>query len=337
MEKTGTNRRDFIKKCVAGAVAVGASESLAFGLPAAAAKGAAGKSRVVLARDASLRVGGNPDPKRVAALLDTAMQRCFGSRSPLEPWKQIVKKGDVVGLKINCIAAPGLYSNKLLVEAICARLQRAGIKPGDIVVWDRTERELKRAGFAINTDPNKGVRFMGTDTSVGYEEQAETHGAASCKLSKILTRTCSTVINVPVLKNHGITGVTGAMKNMYGVINNPQNCHGNHCNPYVADVMKLPGIQQKIHFHICDVITSVFEGGPSYNPQYAYHYNGVMVSRDPVALDHCGWQIVEKMRAEKGLKPLSSIGMTPAYIATAADAQHQLGTNDPKRIDWLQV
>lgn len=337
MEEKGTNRRDFIKKCVAGAVAVGAGEALSFGLPATVSKTSGNKSKVVLARDASLRVDGNPDPKRVAALLDTAMRRYFGSKSSVEPWKQIVKKGDVVGLKINCIAAPGLYSNKLLVEAICERLQQAGIKPGDIIVWDHFEHELKRAGFPINKDPNKGIRFMGTDVSAGYEEQAESHGAASCKLSKILSRMCSTVINVPVLKHHGITGVTGAMKNMYGVINNPQNCHGNHCNPYVADVNMLPGIRQKIHFTICDVITSVFEAGPSYNPQYAYHYNGVMVSRDPVALDYCGWQILEKMRAEKGLKPLSAAGLNPGYIATAADAQHQLGTNDPKRIDWLQV
>jgi hypothetical protein len=57
-----------------------------------------------------------------------------------------------------------------------------------------------------------------------------------------------------------------------------------------------------------------------------------MIATDAVALDYTGWQIIEHKRAERGLKPLPEVGRPPKYIAIAADAQHRLGTDDPKRI-----
>jgi hypothetical protein len=62
-----------------------------------------------------------------------------------------------------------------------------------------------------------------------------------------------------------------------------------------------------------------------------------MVSQDLVALDYTGWQIIERKRAEKGLKTLEGENRAPRYIATAADAQHRLGTNDPRRIAVVEV
>jgi len=47
--------------------------------------------------------------------------------------------------------------------------------------------------------------------------------------------------------------------------------------------------------------------------------------------------MIERKRAEKGMKPLKAVGREPAYIATAADAAHRLGTNDPQRIQKVEV
>ena len=65
--------------------------------------------------------------------------------------------------------------------------------------------------------------------------------------------------------------------------------------------------------------------------------SGVIVSRDPVALDYTGWQIIEQKRAEKGLPPLRNLRREPAYIARAADRQHRLGTNDPNLIERVEI
>ena len=56
----------------------------------------------------------------------------------------------------------------------------------------------------------------------------------------------------------------------------------------------------------------------------------LLVSQDPVALDYTGWQIIERKRAEMGLKTLEAEQRAPRYIATAADQEHRLGHCDPE-------
>ena len=329
------NRRDFLKKCLTGAAVLGTSDRM--GLLAAAEQGAAlAKSRVVIARDAMLRgMGTTVDSRRMLSLLDRAVQALFDRDNPIETWKKLVRPGETVGLKVNALGGRGLSSNLQLVEAICERLQEAGIKANDIVVWDRDSDELERVGFHVATGGNR-VQCFGTDR-VDYEQELVTHGSVGSRLSKILTQRCNVLINVPVLKDHDGAGVTMALKNMYGVIHNPNKYHPNGCNPYIADLNMLPEIRTKMRLTICDATTACFEGGPGYKPEYSWKNNALIVSQDPVALDYTGWQIIERKRAEKGLQTLEGDKRAPHYIATAADAQHRLGTNDPRRIAVVEV
>ncbi|MBI4874071.1 MAG: DUF362 domain-containing protein [Acidobacteria bacterium] len=285
----------------------------------------AAQSKVVIARDA----GGAPK------LLDKAMQSYFDCDSPLEAWKRVVRPGEVVGLKVNCLAGRGNSTSVALVEAICERLQQAGVAQKDIVVWDRLTSDLEHAGFRVAGRRDR-IRYVGNDAA-GYEDELATFGSAWSLLSKTLTRTCQAVINLPVLKDHGIVGVTLALKNLFGAIHNPNKYHLTVGDPYVADVYMLPPIRQKVRLTICDAITAQYEGGPSFMPQWTWPFNGLLVAQDPVALDSVGWQILERKRAEKGMPPLKAAKREPTYIATAADAQHRIGTNDPRRIRRVEV
>jgi len=105
----------------------------------------------------------------------------------------------------------------------------------------------------------------------------------------------------------------------------------------VADVYALPAIRQKVRLHICDGLNAQYEGGPSYMPQWMWPFNGLLVARDPVALDYVGWNIIEKKRAELGMKSLRELRREPRYILTAADAEHRLGICDPKRIERVEI
>ncbi len=334
-QKSNTSRRDFLKKCLTGAAALRTANNIPL-LEAAEQGTVPGKSRVVIARDAMLRgSGASVDSSRVLSLLDRSMQALFNLDSPPEPWKKLVHSGEKVGLKVNALGGRGLSSNLQLVEAICGRLQQAGIRASDIVIWDRDTDELQHVGFHAAIGGNR-VQCFGTD-QVGYEDELTTYGSVGSRLSKILTQCCDVLINVPVLKDHDGAGITAALKNMYGVIHNPNKYHPNGCNPYIADVNMLPVIKTKMRLTICDATTSSYEGGPGYKPQYAWKNDALIVSQDPVALDYIGWQIIERKRAEKGLKTLEADGRAPHYLATAADAQHRLGTNDPKRIAVVEV
>jgi uncharacterized protein (DUF362 family) len=283
-------------------------------------------SRVVIARD--------PKP-RLAELLDRSMQSYFNCDKAVEAWRKVVQPGETVGLKVNCLAGKGGSTSVALVEAICERLQKAGVRQENIIVWDRLSEDLESAGFRITKSTGR-IRFLGNEV-LGYESELAVHGSVGSRVAKTLTQLCDAVISLPVLKDHGIVGVTMALKNMFGAIHNPNKYHPNAGDPYVADVNMLPAIRSKVRLTICEALQAQYEGGPAYMPQWTWPYNGLLVARDPVALDAVGWQIIEKKRAEVGLKTLAAMKREPRYIATAADAGHGLGTNDPKRIERLEV
>ena len=329
------SRRDFLKTAATGALVLGSQSKL--GLAAALDQHAqTGKSKVVLARDAALHgTGAQPDEKRVQDLLDRAIATYTGRDHPVEAWKRIVPVDKVIGLKVNGLGGKGISSHLALVLAVCERLQQAGVKPGNIVVWDRNARDLKACGLTISTDPSR-IRCYGSDVS-GYEEQQEAWGTARIRLSKILTRECGMVIGLPILKDHSEAGVTFAMKNMYGVVDRPQDLHAGGCNPGVADLNCIPVVREKVRFTIGDAMTSVYDGGPGFHPERLWQPNALIVGEDRVAVDHTAWQMIERKRAEAGAPTLEASGRPPRYIATAADAAHRLGTNDPQRIHLMEV
>jgi uncharacterized protein (DUF362 family) len=292
------------------------------------------RSRVVIARDAKIRTAGTSfDSNRLAQLLDHALQSCLNCDSPIEAWKKVVRPNEVVGLKVNCLGGRGNATHPELVDVIVERLRQAGIT--EIVIWDRQNSDLEHARFKI-AERGSGLRCFGNDV-LGFEDDLAIFGKAGSLLCRTLTQVCDAVINLPVLKDHGIAGVTLALKSMFGAIHNPNKYHSDAGDPYVADVNSFAPIRQKVRLHICDGLNAQYEGGPSYMPQWMWPFNGVLVSRDPVALDYVGWKIIEKKRAEAGMKPLREVKREPTYVLTAADAEHRLGTGDPKRIEQVEV
>jgi hypothetical protein len=84
-------------------------------------------------------------------------------------------------------------------------------------------------------------------------------------------------------------------------------------------------------------MTSVYEGGPGFHPEHLWRPNALIIGEDRVSVDHTALQMLNRKRAEVGMPTFEAADRTPSYIATAADAKHNLGTNDPKRIHLLEV
>ncbi|MFZ5515538.1 MAG: DUF362 domain-containing protein [Candidatus Zhuqueibacterota bacterium] len=331
-------RRTFLQRTVQtlGALSLGFLRDFPASAKNRPVVGTAGVSTVVIARRDSVRdAGGWLIPAQVSALLDVAMKRYFQVSDSEQAWQKVVSKKDVVGIKVNCLAGRGISSSPELVDAIIAGLQRAGVPGRNIIIWDRSNRDLEKAGFAIRPNGD-GVRCFGSDLA-GYSDEVFEFGEVGSCISNIVLRYCSAIINVPVMKDHGIVGVTNAMKNFFGAIHNPNKYHDNRGDPFIADVNMLPAIRSKTRITITDALTAQYEGGPPFMPQWAWPFNGLLVGRDMVALDSVAWDIIEKKRREKGMSSLKEAGREPTYIATAADARHRLGVNDLNAIQIVQV
>jgi uncharacterized protein (DUF362 family) len=329
------DRRQFLKEAATGAVLMSSGGRL--GMAAMLGETAqAGKSKVVIARDPSLHgTAAQPDEQKVQNLLDRAITAYTGRAKPMEAWKSIVPMDKVIGLKVNGLGSKGIATHPALTMAVAERLQQAGVKPGNILIFDQNAQFLAACGMTINTDPTR-VRCIPSDVA-GWEDEESSFGVARIRITKIVTRECAMVINLPILKDHRMAGVTFAMKNMYGVVDKPFTLHADNCNPGVADLNVIPVIRNKIRITIGDAISSVYDGGPGFRPERLWYPNALIVGEDRVALDTIAWEMLERKRADEGLRTFEADGRPPRYIATAADATHQLGTNDPQRIHRVEI
>jgi uncharacterized protein (DUF362 family) len=95
------------------------------------------------------------------------------------------------------------------------------------------------------------------------------------------------LINVPVLKHHNGSGITGALKNFYGVLSMADGKSterhyvelGQHCGEMIAKVR-----EPVINILDCIWVTQVRWAG--YPPEYTTRLDQLLASVDPVALDY---------------------------------------------------
>ncbi|MCP4724145.1 MAG: DUF362 domain-containing protein [bacterium] len=328
-----TSRRKFLKTGVAAGIGLITGNNLGRNSISAVNQEL---SRIVIASNSSVRAGAvSFHEGAVEKLLNLAINEYFKTDDTVSAWKNIVSPDDVVGIKINCLAGKGLSTNVELVNAVIRNLLDTGIKPANIIVWDRQNSDLEDGGFEVVTDRDK-TKFIGNDT-IGFAQDLVIHGSIGSFLSKALTQYCSVIINMPVLKDHGIVGFTGALKNFFGAIHNPNKYHMNLGDPFIADLNTLPVIKNKTRLIIVDALNAQYEGGPPYMPQWKWDYNGIMIGIDPVAVDQTSWQLIENERVKQGLKSLKDEGREPVHIATAAGAGYNLGTNDPEMIEIINI
>jgi uncharacterized protein (DUF362 family) len=294
-------------------------------------------STVVIGRDDNLFTEkGNLKEALVSSLIHKAVMRLTQTPSQEKAWQALFKPNDIVGIKLNCLSGRVMSPHVAVVESIIQGLKLAGIKDKNIIVFERFNRELETAGFRVRRK-TEGIQCFGTDElpGGGYEAEPQFAGSVGTCFSKIVSRLCTAIINVPVLKDHDLAGISAAMKNFFGVIHNPNKYHGNNCNPFIAELNTHPYIADKVRLIVCDALLAQYNGGPGYKPQWTWNYHGIIVSKDPVALDRICYNIIEEKRKEMKLPSLKQANREPKYISTAA--MLGLGIDEPSKINLVYV
>ena len=279
-------------------------------------------------------------------MIDQAMMKLTGLDSAKEAWKDFVLPNDIVGIKINPLAGKRLSTHRIIVDKIIDGLYGAGVLKNQIIVWDRFEKHLIDAGYEINQS-DKDVRVFASDSpNVGYDDEVyyETEkdveirresGNTRSQYTKIVSQEVTVIINVPVMKHHGITGVSACLKNLaFGSVDNTLRFHSNplNCDPAISDIFAHAVIKDKLVLNIVDGLLAAFDGGPTYDPDGTWKYGGIFVSSDPVALDQFVLDTINEKRQEVNLDKISRLAK---YISSSWRAG--LGTNDSDEMDYQEV
>jgi len=279
-----------------------------------------------------------PSRRTIAAGIRVALQKLFDAEDETSPWRAIFPQDKSFSLKTNCLSGFRLSTSPDVSLAVVDCLeQHLHISPTNCTIWDRSERELESAGYHINRT-GSGPKIIATDTEgIGYSGSLYMQGNACSLLSRIITDHARCWINIPKLKDHNLSGVSGCLKNTFGVIHNPNKYHGNHCDPYVADVNAIPLIRERFRLAVVDALTVQYHGGPGYKAEWCSKENCLLISRDPVAVDYIGWRMIEQLRKTHGLPPLEMEGRHPIHLQTAASPAYGLGKYGEADICVLEV
>src|SRR3989338_3591911 len=140
-------RREFLRAVGAGLVSVvGARCNVPLQDESTAWAGTSSRSKLVIARHEKFLGGdGEANGGLIGKALDDGLMRLSGIKSPDKAWASLFKPDDVVGLKLNCLAKRSFSPHVELVESIIRGLKLAGVREGNIIIFDRTSKELKEA------------------------------------------------------------------------------------------------------------------------------------------------------------------------------------------------
>lgn len=336
----GLSRREFVERLAAGAAAVAATTALPFAArgaeagarePAAPNPPAAGppaeKSRVVIVRHPEVLIPGQGyrvNPLVVEQMLDRALVELTGASggtggtpAAANAWQRIGREDDFLAIKHTLIGRPTLHSHTEIASAAAARLVTfAGLDSERILAADRRMPEPYNELSEPFELPSRGLKT---------------------RLRRLYTDQATAILNVSVLKCHSGVGISAAMKNHLGSVNNPAAYHGWEPGKMARSIPELNALEPlrtKTRLCIVDAVRPLFEGGPADNPEHRWDYRGLIVGTDPVAVTAAGMRILESKRREVWGEPRP---MTAAREMVAWGQRIGLGNADPERIDQLEL
>jgi uncharacterized protein (DUF362 family) len=199
-----------------------------------------------------------------------------------------VKKGQKVVIKPNIgwdtSAERAANTNPQLVARIIQHCLNAGAK--EVYVFDHTCNEWQKCyrNSGIEAAAKNAGAKVAPGNSENYYQDVVISNGRNLKKSKEheLVLGCDVFINVPILKNHGGSKLTGAMKNLMGNVWDREEWHRNDLHQCIADFATY----RKPTLNIVDAYNVMKNNGPrGVSVEDVVQMKAQLISTDIVAID----------------------------------------------------
>ena len=280
------------------------------------------RSRVVIVHDAEATDAFDPRVDRIVLMVQRAITNVTTKATPSAAWSALVSTQDVIGIKV--YSSPGSRSGTrvAVVAAVAEGLLSAGISSNNIIVWDKHQADLRRAGF-FDLAKRYGIRVEGSadrgyDDKVFYEtpllgtlvwgdlefgRRGDSVGRKSF-VSTLVSKEITKIINVTPLLNHNSAGVAG---NLYGLsmgsVDNTIRFETDigRLAQAVPEIYALPSLGDRVVLNIVDALICQHQGEQRSLLHYSAVLNELRFSADPVALDALSLQELDRQRKLAGI------------------------------------
>lgn len=279
-----------------------------------------------------------PTEEAARVMLQRVMSELTGLSDLGAAFAKFVHKDDKVAIKPNGIAGKNgatMASNKELVLEIVKGVIAAGVPASNIVVFEQYPSFLAGTRVANRSAVMDAAFPAGVTAAIHENKDAKMPEIQVAGIGTKFVRPftdATAVINVGLIKDHGICGYTGALKNItHGATINPHAFHAHGASPQIAQLYAQDVVKSRVRLHIIDGFKLIYDEGPlDTNKKRRVPHEALYASTDPVALDVLGWAVVEEWRKNNNLPTLKGAGREPTYIKIAGELG--LGVYDINRV-----
>jgi hypothetical protein len=251
----------------------------------------------------------------VREMMAQGMRTLTGASTTSEAWRRFFAPSDVVGIKVNCGGYPHVISAYEIVAETVKQLTAIGVPLSQIYLYERFQNQLDEVNYAPHLP--EGLQIVAaeranrnTDNS-GYDPEtyleANLFGEEDTRsnMMRLVSKRLTKIINIPNMKDHGATGVTGCLKNVaYGSFSNVARTHQagkSHTYSVVGTLASIEPLRSRTVLQIMDGLRGVWHGGPfARTTRYVFYPRQIMFGTDPVAIDRLLLDIIDNKRREQG-------------------------------------
>jgi uncharacterized protein (DUF362 family) len=250
------------------------------------------------------------DVPTVKTMIARGMSALTGDKDARDSWARFFNREDFVGIKVNASGAPGAMSMPDVVAEIANNLIAVGLKPANIVIHERGSGQILLPQYDKYVPA--GIRVESASTWLGYDPdvyvEADFFGEEDTRsyLIRMVSDQFTKIINVPNMKDHGASGVTGCLKNIaYGEFNNVARSHYHaqtETLTFIGTLAAVEPLRSRTVLNIMDGLRGVWHAGPfSRDRKYRFYPKQMKFGTDPVAIDRFLIDIIDDKRKKEGV------------------------------------
>ncbi len=251
----------------------------------------------------------------VREMMERGMRALTGDAKTVDSWRRFFTPDDVVGIKVNAGGRPWVVSSHEIVAETIRNLMEVGLKPGQIYIYERFQNQLDQVNYAphipegVNIFAAERANVRGDNQSYdpGVYVEADFFGEDDTRsnMIRLVSQKLTKIINIPNMKDHGATGVTGCLKNIaYGSFSNVARTHFkgvSHTLSFVGELANVEPLRSRTVLQIMDGLRGVWHAGP-FAPtlKYVFVPRTIQFATDPVAIDRLLLDIIDDERKRRG-------------------------------------
>jgi len=293
-----------------------------------------------------------PQEGPVQDMVSAGVTALTGADNPKDAWRSLAGSNDVVAIKVFS-GGPSTGTRIPVVAAVIRGLFSAAVANTNIIVWDRSETDLRAAGYG-KLSKSLGISLKGALQS-GYEETDSYEFALVTGLrfgdlefgkkdegagrrsfvTKLLGPRVTKIISIAPASNKQSTGVTGHLYSMtLGSVDNTWRFESNPTTlPWVLpEIYAMRSIGDRVVLCITDALICQYEGEETTLLHYSKVANELYFGTDPVALDLLAIRLLKQQR-----RATDSIEVSPNLDTYRNAALLQLGVDDLEKVPVRRI